>query len=96
MLVGLVEFHDARVFSNSSLFRKAQVNGSPFPDGQPLIISGVQVPVVLLGDPAYPLLPWLMKPFPETGDRDQLTFNFMLSSTRMAVERAFWFAERMV
>ena len=30
-----------------------------------------------------------MKPFPETGDRDQHRFNFLLSSTRMAVERAF-------
>ena len=34
--------HDARVFSNSRLFRKAQVHRSPFLDGQPVIISGVR------------------------------------------------------
>ena len=51
--------HDAKVFSNSCLFGKAQVHGSPFPDG-PVNISGIQVPALLLGDPGYPLLHWLM------------------------------------
>ena len=31
------------------------------------IIGGVSVPVVILGDPAYPLLLWLMKPYPGAG-----------------------------
>lgn len=81
--------HDARVFSNSSLYRNAERAGTCFPTGRSIEINGVMVPVMLVGDPAYPLFPWLMKPFPETGNRDRSKFNFKLSSTRMVVERAF-------
>lgn len=49
------------------------------------------MPVVLLGDSAYPLSTWLMKPYPEGAGvtPHQLKFNHILSSCRMAVERAF-------
>ena len=51
--------HDARVFANSSI--KGQ-NKTLFPDWTEKI-SGVDIPVVILGDPAYPLLRWVMKAF---------------------------------
>ena len=81
--------HDARVLSKSALYHKAQHLGTCFPDGQPVNVNGVMVPVIIIGDPAYPLLPWLMKPFPETGAHDKRKFNFKLSSTRIVVERSF-------
>ncbi|XP_070551692.1 uncharacterized protein [Ptychodera flava] len=80
--------HDARAFANSSIFRKLQ-HSSFFPNMTPF--SGVDVPLVLLGDPAYPLLPNLMKPFYDSGrlTSQQNQFNKRLSSARMVIENAF-------
>ena len=47
--------HDARVFANSSLFKRGQ-NGTLLPNWTKTI-SGREIPLVVLGDPAYPLLP---------------------------------------
>ena len=81
--------HDARVFGNSTLFQKGQ-DGSLFPDWKETI-AGKHVPLVILGDPAYPLLPWLMKAFPDNGhlSRQQRHFNYRLSSARVIIEHAY-------
>ena len=44
--------HDARVFANSSLYQKGQ-NGNLLPDWKEQI-AGSDVPLLVLGDPAYP------------------------------------------
>lgn len=81
--------HDARVFSLSSLYDLASA-GTLLPHWSEAF-EGVDVPLLLLGDSAYPLLPWLMKPYPEGGGitPQQLNFNHKLSQARMTVERAF-------
>ncbi|CAM5142436.1 unnamed protein product [Natator depressus] len=79
--------HDARIFRNSGLFQKLQ-EGTLFPD-QKITIGDVEMPIVILGDPAYPLMPWLMKLYTGSLDSSQELFNYKLSKCRMVVECAF-------
>lgn len=53
--------------------------------------GGKSIPVVMLRDAAYPLLPWLMMLYPENQHTTpaQHTFSKYLSGARVAVERAF-------
>ena len=81
--------HDARVFANSTLYKKGQ-DGVLLPNWTETI-SGKDVSLVILGDPAYPLLPWLMKTYPDNGrlNQQQKTFNYRLSHARVVVEHAY-------
>lgn len=73
--------HDARVLRKSVLYNSAnECREVIFPEGK-----------FIIGDSAYPSLQWLVPPF---RDNDhliplQIEFNFIHSSTRMVVERAF-------
>lgn len=81
--------HDARVFSNSSLYSDG-VLGKLFPPVTETI-SNLNIRPVIIADGAYPLLPWVMKPFSDNGklSTDELYFNYRLSHARMCVENAF-------
>ena len=59
--------HDARVFKNSPLFALCCARTFLPPD-MSVMISGVRVPPLILGDSAYALSEWLMKPYTDRGN----------------------------
>ena len=81
--------HDARVFASSSIVKR--IKEGLLSAGQSISYLGCQIPAFLIGDSAYPLQTWLMKPFANTGilTREQQHFNYRLSRARMVVENAF-------
>ena len=81
--------HDACVFVNSSLYRKA-INGEIL-TGNELKISDKVVPLFLIGDSAYPLNSWLIKPFAYNTELSncERKYNYYLSKSRIVVENAF-------
>ena len=81
--------HDARVFANSAIYRAGEA-GVLFPD-RPKRYGNVNLPISIIGDPAYPLMPWVMKAYPEGPGtaQNQRIFNYRLSRARMCIENTF-------
>ena len=80
--------HDARALRNSVIFQRTE-NQEILTD--PVIqIGRNRIGPYLVEDSAYPLGPWLLKPFPEaTRNPREIAFNKELSSARVKVECAF-------
>ena len=80
--------HDARVYRNSSLYQRASNKDIL---REPVERIGItDICPYLVGDSAYRISPWLMKPYPEaTHDPGEITFKKELSSARVAIECTF-------
>ena len=80
--------HDARVFANSNL-NKMFVEKT-LPMVYRAVLPGTdRIPPLVLGDPAYPLLPNVMKEYAEDAFNEKAIFNQILRGGRNQIECAF-------
>ena len=81
-------FHDARVFANCDIQKR--FTNEKFKLFYKELVPGEEcVPQILLGDPAYPLLPYMMKEFEHCKSNEGVIFNQMLRGARNQIECAF-------
>ena len=73
--------HDAGILSNSEIFKLGEAS-KLYPGDYHVVVGGKDIAPDILGDPAYPLIPWLLKPYPENPNwntiRKHRKFNYRL------------------
>lgn len=78
------------VYNRSPLRRRVENNTLGLPPPEPLPRDDRVTPYFFVGDDAFPLQPWLMKPYPMRFlTPRQRIFNYRLSRARRVVENAF-------
>lgn len=82
---------DGGVFKNSTLYAALEEKSLNIPEEKSLPNRNKPVPYILLGDEAFSLSEYLLKPFPRSTKltAKQRVFNFRLSHVRRIVENAF-------
>lgn len=81
---------DGGIFSNSNLSKKLDKGALGSKSFAALPGTNIKVPHVILGDEAYPLKTYLMRPFPgENLDTATRLFNRRLSKARQVIECTF-------
>ena len=80
--------HDAKVFTNSSINKKMRENKLPTTYQTP-VVGRAKVPNHLIGDLAYPLLPFCMKEYKTCTCNEEVIFNNLLRAAQNPIECAF-------
>lgn len=81
---------DGGIFAESSFGRKVIGGDLNFPPPKPLPNSNFNCNYYMVGDSAFPLKPFLMRPYPgKLLDAEKYNFNKRLSRARRVIENAF-------
>ena len=84
--------NDSGIFRHSAMGKAFFDNDMNLPEPEILQENpGLgKIPYFIVGDEAFPLQPWLLRPFPGQGiPEDQKIFNYRLSRARRVIENAF-------
>ena len=89
--VGTAGSHsDAQIFNHSELKDAIDDGIIGFPNAAPLPGDDKDIPFFLIGDDAFALSTWMMKPYSTRNlEHDERIFNYRLSRGRRIVENAF-------
>ena len=80
--------HDSTYFQSTSHWDETNA-GKVLPDKN-VVVDGVEAPPVILGDGAFPLSSWIMKPHRDAVlTPEKAYFNYRLSRARMITEGTF-------
>ena len=81
---------DAQIFNSSQLKQKILNGTLNIPQPEPLPGDNQPMPYFLIGDDAFALRQWMMKPYSRRNmDHDQRVYNYRCSRARRVVENAF-------
>lgn len=82
---------DGGIFRDSLLGQKFRNNEMNIPDSEPIYFKGDLMPYVLVGDEAFPLTKYLMRPFSgkQNLNQDKIIYNYRLSRARRTIENTF-------
>ncbi|XP_065323698.1 uncharacterized protein LOC135930836 [Gordionus sp. m RMFG-2023] len=81
---------DGGVFRNSSLYRELINHTLDMPAPKPFPGCNEAMPFVMVGDDAFPLSNYLMKPYPKRNlTTEEREYNMRLCHARVSVERSF-------
>jgi hypothetical protein len=83
---------DGGLFARSTLGKSLEANTLNIPNSKPPPKSEEPLPFVLVGDEAFPLKKYLLRPYPGVSTRNneiKQMYNYRLSEARRVVENAF-------
>jgi len=82
--------NDAGIFAASSLFKLIESNSLNIPPNQNLPGTNIEAPFAFIGDEAYPLKSYLLRPYPSRNlNPIKENFNNRLSAARKCIECVF-------